>query len=159
MNPLSLVTIQQFEEIYKIPVHIRPQAEDTAVACGIFSRRIIVNAKFMYLPTNEQLAILLHEAGHHYLGHHFRNLLLIPVFWTDYATRKLIDQELEADDFVVLEGHGVGLMQYLRGQADLLRARGLPDAPQEHPPIKTRVENIREQLAVKERLYAVETLA
>ncbi len=100
--------------IYGIPVLHEPR-EPLAVSRGIWPRkRIIVGDAFFRHSLREQAAILHHEVAHCLKFHLEIRYLLVPVFWSDLATRVAIRQELDADRFAADHGYGVDLLNVIR---------------------------------------------
>jgi hypothetical protein len=130
----ALTVIETFERLYGVPVNIDMDAQFTALARGVISRDILVNERFCALAPGEQMAVLLHEFGHHANWHKLIRWISLPLFWTKWAERMWQRHELEADWFAVAEGFGPQLATYLS------RYRSRPD-------IDERIRNIRELLA------------
>ena len=110
---LSLVAIENFEREYGVPVYIDPDLPNTAEAHGVFRRRIVVGEQFALLPYGQQMAVLLHEFGHHANWHRLIRWITLPLFWTKWAERMWHQHELEADWFTVADGYGADMAAYL----------------------------------------------
>ncbi len=111
-----------------------------AKASGFFfNRRIVIGPAFYGLPKRQQDAVLAHEEGH-CRGWHFElRLLMLPLFWTRWAQKLAIRQELAADAYAVQRGFGVELLHFLAHDSGgefypcpALRARVLRRRIKEH---------------------------
>ena len=81
---------------------------------GIWRKRIVIGPTFLRLTTRQSHAVLLHEMGHIRGRHMLRRLMILPIFWTNYASRVARQHEFEADAFCASEGYGLDLMQVIR---------------------------------------------
>lgn len=109
----TLAVITNFEMQFNVPVTFDAELESAAEARGVLFRRILIGERFLDAPPPEQMAILLHEFGHHANWHRLIRWLTLPLFWTRWVQRMNLEQECEADWFAVAEGYGAFLAMFL----------------------------------------------
>lgn len=121
-------------EVHGIPVRLNTASRHLAEARGLWPfKTIVVNAEFFGLDHREQYAVLWHEVGHCVHFHLEKRLLLVPVFWTRFAQRVTVEQELQADAYAKMRGYADDLarvlQQRMRGHSEyFVRARALAGA-------------------------------
>lgn len=138
-------TVAEFRLRYGVPVVFDFDSDAMARARGVWPfKRIVVGPLFLDLAPREQMAVLLHEAGHCIHLHMEQRLLWLPLFWTERVARMAQDQEIEADAFAATEGYGAELAHVI--------CRYHHDDGTYYPPIEQRVDHLMKR--IRERLHA-----
>lgn len=116
-----------------IPVRFDPKLKVICDSRGIWRwKEIVVGPDFARFPPGEQMALLLHEAGHCKMFHVERRLAALFTPWVIPALCR--EQERAADRFVRSLGHGAAL-------ASALARISAPEGPF-HPPASERISRL-----------------
>lgn len=97
-----------------VPLEYDNNSRHIAHASGIWPfKRIIVGPGWFSLSHREQMAVLLHEVWHCKRWHLEARVIMLPFFAARWWIRVCKRQELSADAFVVRQGYGIELCQFL----------------------------------------------
>ncbi len=137
--------ISLLDSVFGIPVFFATNCGRVAQATGFwpFRKKILVGLQWFYLSPEEQYAVLLHEVGHCKAFHMEKRILYIPLVIFPSLLKALCrQQELEADEFVVKNGHGEAFSKAL----DRMKKINFNEDYGLYPTIEERISRINSKL-------------
>lgn len=104
------------DSVLGIKVKLDPSIPGLAKARGIWPfRRIYIGQRWYMLTDRQQMAVLMHEAGHCKMFHLEKRVAMrwLSPIRSSWVLKICMEQEFEADEFAAQQGYGLALIEIL----------------------------------------------